>query len=460
MSRYLFALVLVFGVGCRPNAESHAEANPASADEQGADLLNGTSQDPAQDSKDDKSKLADQLQKLTASANSAEAAGDYQSASNDWSKIRTLLSREYGENAWQTVNAAMALQAANTAARMNEAQRQRLDQLRNLQKQVNSDLQGNDIGAAMSKIQTQISIADEIFGQTSHVAIKTRLRLGQFYLLTGGHDFAEKLARTAYQDCQKVLPAVHPDVDALTFLLGRIYLAQAKPEEAIPFLQTSEKISRRIYGQGSLTYSDRLAELGAALQANGKFDSALNYVKGAIAIRRQHLGNSHPVIATGLQNLGVIYMDLGNLKGARENLNQAITLFAEDPKYQNSLLDARNKLASVCLLEKDFLAAESELRKIVEAKKAVAQARPVEYASSLYRLAMALGFQGKYEQAEPIFVEALRIQSEQLGPQHPRTLKAAEGYAMLLKQTRRVVEAQQILEKYRRVATQRQGDLK
>jgi hypothetical protein len=53
--------------------------------------------------------------------------------------------------------------------------------------------------------------------------------------------------------------------------------------------------------------------------------------------------------------------------------------------------------------------------------------------------------QGRYAEAEPFYREALVIQEQTLGPDHPYTLMTLEHYAELLSNTEREQDAQQLL---------------
>jgi tetratricopeptide (TPR) repeat protein len=67
-----------------------------------------------------------------------------------------------------------------------------------------------------------------------------------------------------------------------------------------------------------------------------------------------------------------------------------------------------------------------------------------DLATGLNNLALALHFQGKYTQAEPLFKRALNIWEKALPPDHPSIAQGLENYATLLRKTNRPVEAEKM----------------
>ncbi len=59
----------------------------------------------------------------------------------------------------------------------------------------------------------------------------------------------------------------------------------------------------------------------------------------------------------------------------------------------------------------------------------------------LNNLAALYDDQGRYAEAEPLYQRALAIWEKALGPEHPHVATSLENYASLLRQTARAVEA-------------------
>ena len=63
-------------------------------------------------------------------------------------------------------------------------------------------------------------------------------------------------------------------------------------------------------------------------------------------------------------------------------------------------------------------------------------------AQTLNNLAGVYYSQGKYTEAEPLFMRALAIDEKALGPEHPSVATNLENYAGLLRKTDREAEAE------------------
>jgi len=65
-------------------------------------------------------------------------------------------------------------------------------------------------------------------------------------------------------------------------------------------------------------------------------------------------------------------------------------------------------------------------------------------ATSRNNLAALYRAQGKYAEAEPLYQRSLAIREKALGPDHPDVAKGLESYAVLLRETGRSEEAQEM----------------
>ena len=63
---------------------------------------------------------------------------------------------------------------------------------------------------------------------------------------------------------------------------------------------------------------------------------------------------------------------------------------------------------------------------------------------SLNGLGRAFHAQGRYLEAEPLYERSLTIMEEALGPEHPSLAQVLENHAVLLRETDRMDEAEQM----------------
>ncbi len=131
---------------------------------------------------------------------------------------------------------------------------------------------------------------------------------------------------------------------------------------------------------------------GDYAEAEKQFGVALNEAEG--------FGPQDPRLGTSLNNLAVVYEDLGRYAEAEPLYNRALAI----------------------------------------REKALGPDHP-RVATSLNNLALLYHAQGKYAEAEPLYKRALAIQEKALGPEHPDVATSLENYAALLRETGRSAEA-------------------
>ena len=120
-----------------------------------------------------------------------------------------------------------------------------------------------------------------------------------------------------------------------------------------------------------LAEAQQLSQQVLQLNQQGKYDEAVPLAERALAIRRKILGEEHPDVATGLNNLAALYENQGRYAEAEPLYQQALELH----QY---------------LLGKDHL----------------------DFALSLNNLAGLYESQGKYMEAEPLYQQALELRIE------------------------------------------------
>jgi HEAT repeat protein len=104
----------------------------------------------------------------------------------------------------------------------------------------------------------------------------------------------------------------------------------------------------------------RLAAAGAlqrqALALHGRGDPKRGVELGerALQVRQSLLGETHPDIATDLNNLGVMYLDLGQLETARERLSRALELRRQTERPDPGLATTLVNLGVIARRSGDF----------------------------------------------------------------------------------------------------------
>ena len=108
------------------------------------------------------------------------------------------------------------------------------------------------------------------------------------------------------------------------------------------------ELNRDLHGALSLAYAQALSNLAKTHYYMGQLDKALSEIRSYIDICIQNLGGSHPDVACGWQNLGMLEFQAGKLKAAAGSYHEACRIAVESlgnnhPTTQN-LVSKYNEL--------------------------------------------------------------------------------------------------------------------
>lgn len=176
--------------------------------------------------------------------------------------------------------------------------------------------------------------------------------------------------------------------------LGEVDQAEATFRQALD-------IGREVHGPESPEVATALNNLGGVLVDQSMLDEAVDTYLEALRIRSAQLGEDHPMTLSTLSNLGITYSDLSRYDEAIEVLVQAT--------------EGRRRLAGV----------EPTL----------------DLARSLNNLASAYEFSGRYDDAEPLYLESLEIRQTLLDDGHPLILTLQNNLAGFYLRTGGAAEA-------------------
>jgi tetratricopeptide (TPR) repeat protein/transcriptional regulator with XRE-family HTH domain len=227
--------------------------------------------------------------------------------------------------------------------------------------------------------------------------------------------------------------AVFPNGDDATWPLCQRYLSHAEA--------CAELIDR---------WEIRSAEAGRLLLMTGtymwlraQYAQAELLLCKARAIRMQVLGPEHPETAECLNNLAVLYDELGRYTEAEPLLQQALAIWEQrgGPKDPYMLLYLNN-LAFLYFEQGKYTEAESLYRRALGLYEALLGPEHPDIAHSLKGLGLIYLDQGCYAQAEALFLRVQTIWEQQLGPEHRYTVAGLHNLARTYRKQRRYRKAE------------------
>jgi CHAT domain-containing protein len=199
-------------------------------------------------------------------------------------------------------------------------------------------------------------------------------------------------------------------------------------------LSTAKRMHRlALQEQGDTSYWYALSAryIGNPFYSQENVDSCLFYwEKSAKLFSEYH--PDHADYATSLNNLGVLYSDLGDYAKAEEYHLQSLAirkkvLGEEHADYANSLYNLGNLYRDLG----DYAKAEEYYLKSLAIKKKVLGEEHADYASSLHNLGGLYSDLGDYAKAEKYYLQSLAIKKKVLGEEHADFLRSQQNLALL-----------------------------
>ncbi len=165
--------------------------------------------------------------------------------------------------------------------------------------------------------------------------------------------------------------------------------------------------------------ADLYQTLGAIYQKLGNLDKSDDLLRRALDTRQALHGSSSPDVAESLTSRGLLYADKAQFDDAerlaRDGLAMARRhLAASDP----AVLRAMTALGKVLSDRGKYDDAVATLGEVVRVQSGV-NAEPQERASSLYELAGAHFYAGRYDESEALNQQALALYTQVYGDRHP-----------------------------------------
>ena len=189
--------------------------------------------------------------------------------------------------------------------------------------------------------------------------------------------------------------------------LGRVALAQASYDDAVPHLQAAAKLSRELGDVTGFVFA--LADLASIASAKGDVERATSVATEALDAARA--GQDEIAIAAALQSLGTAFLDRGDFARARGCLQESLMIRRRRGDTRN-LANSLVSLGTIACLEGDYATAHDLLHESLGYGRQLENVPVV--GTALSNLALVSLFEADYERAETLAREALLL-SHQIG---------------------------------------------
>jgi Tfp pilus assembly protein PilF len=219
-----------------------------------------------------------------------------------------------------------------------------------------------------------------------------------------------------------------------------------KYSEAIPLAQRVLVAREGQFGPDHPLVATALNELGVLYRYQGRYAEAQPLFQRSLAIQEKVLGRDHPNVATALNNLAGLYSNQARYADAEPLYRRALAirekaLGPDHPDVATSL----NNLAELYSNQARHADAERFYQRAVAIEeKALGREHP-NVALSLNNLAALYQRQRHYADAEPLHQRALAILEKALGREHPDVAQSLNNLAWLYTQQARYSDALPII---------------
>ncbi len=255
--------------------------------------------------------------------------------------------------------------------------------------------------------------------------------LAVLYQRLGRIDEAEPILRRALELRFEMLGEDHPTSLTTMNRLADLLWADGRFDEVEQLDRRTLEIRRRVLGEDHPDTIKSLNGLAATLFNDGRYAEASRLFEEALAVERRQLGEDHPHTLGLGNNLAAAYLELGRYAEAERLLREVVASRTRvlGETHGETAMSIHN-LGITLLQQARYGEAEEQLEQAMELRRSEAAESKSFLFSSSY-LADVYREQGRYQEAEALYLSTLRKQRTQLGREDQDTLRTVGGMAEL-----------------------------
>ena len=288
-----------------------------------------------------------------------------------------------------------------------------------------AQLHEGDFDAALQRLQGVAPQAVALFGADSTEALTTLTYQANVLREMGRYDEAIALYRKALAGRQALHGAGHiATLEPMRGLGGALFLSEDF-KQALPILQAAHTLSQDIYGARHDHTLAIASDLALVMQELEDYAGAEALMLATLEARGTDYGKKSGEYRSLLNNLGVLYGEKGDLPRQYDYLKQSCEAehAASGPSHPNTLICDHN-LARALVDLKRYPEAERLERRTMALALPVFGAEHMFMGVTAYTHAGIIGYQGRMQEAEQQFADAIVLLDKALGKGNERTAKA------------------------------------
>jgi len=202
-----------------------------------------------------------------------------------------------------------------------------------------------------------------------------------------------------------------------------------------------------------------LNTIGTAYFAMGRLNDAFSVFQQQTSILREHFGDSHPEVATGINELGWIKLVRGDYSGSAILFNEAIALFNDHlNNHKRDLAKSLHGLSLALNGEGHLNSAEELMREAIEIRRQLLGENHADLAHAVNDMGIIMLAQGDYARSEHYFNEAITMRQNLYGNAHPLVAESNKHLANILRLTGRLEQSESTMEEVIKIQSSVLGD--
>lgn len=280
--------------------------------------------------------------------------------------------------------------------------------------------------------------------------IRSTVNLGMTKSMQGDTIAAEELL--SHFDSASISETMATDEESRSFILNSLgihYFRLGRYDNAAHYFVETLNLRRALYGDSHPRIATSLNNVGAVLIENEDYEQAAFYFQEALNLEHELFGPDHVNSANKLNNLAYVLVMQDRLDEALDYATESVRIHE---MYRNTHPDYANALVTLGNIQQklgDLQASEIALQRALGVYQDALGEDHVYNAHALHYLATLAVIRGDTEQAELRFREALDLRTRLLPPDHNQTLTTARAFAHFLISQGRDAEAAALTAEYR-----------
>ncbi|KAK9384161.1 hypothetical protein V1515DRAFT_589424, partial [Lipomyces mesembrius] len=286
--------------------------------------------------------------------------------------------------------------------------------------------------AAEPLYKETLRLSKKVLGEEHPDTLESMNGLAALFCDQGKYETAEPLYEETLRLRKKVLGEEHPDTLGSMNNLAGLFNSQGKYEAAEPLYKETLRLSKKVLGEVHPRTLTSMNNLAGLFDRQGKYEAAEPLYEETLRLSKKVLGEEHPQTLGSMNNLAGLFESQGKYEAAEPLYKETLRLRKKVLGEEHpDTLTSMNNLASVFKRQGKYEAAEPLYKETLRLSKKVLGEEHPDTLTSMNNLAVLFHSQGKYEAAEPLCKETLRLRKKVLGEEHPATLWSMNSLAVL-----------------------------